>query len=157
MEDGADGAGDFEVVVEGRGCVDEDIGAGLNPVGVTEYFGELYDANYRDAAQHDRPDRVIFVEGAQITLHAHIVEYPLGYHDALLDVVGIGAEWKPDCVIVLTSSTATIFPSSWWNWPESQTIADSRPCDTGGLRRSHPRENSMKGSGRTFTRRNTAS
>src|SRR5829696_3567131 len=86
----------------------EDIEAGLNPVGVTAYFGELYDANYRDARQHDRPDRTIFIEGAQITLHAHIVEYPEEYHDALRDVCAIGDHWKPDCTIVLTSSSDTI-------------------------------------------------
>jgi hypothetical protein len=51
-----------------------DIEAGRNPVGVTMYFGELYDANYRDAATHDHPDRVIFFEGARITLEAHIAE-----------------------------------------------------------------------------------
>ena len=39
-----------------------DIEAGVNAVGVTAYFGELYDANYRDAAEHDRPDRVIFLD-----------------------------------------------------------------------------------------------
>jgi energy-coupling factor transporter ATP-binding protein EcfA2 len=53
-----------------------DIEAGRNPVGVTAYFGHVYDANYRDAAEHDRPDRVIFFEGARITLEAHVAEYP---------------------------------------------------------------------------------
>ncbi|HEX2722348.1 MAG TPA: hypothetical protein VHM24_05480 [Gemmatimonadaceae bacterium] len=86
----------------------EDIEAGLNPVGVTAYFGELYAANYRDADQHDRPDRVIFIEGAQITLDAHIVEYPVEYHAALREVVRMGAAWKPNCIIVLTSSSDTI-------------------------------------------------
>ena len=47
-----------------------------NPVGVTAYFGWLYDANYRDAAAHDGPGKVIFFEGARITLEAHIAEYP---------------------------------------------------------------------------------
>ena len=54
----------------------EDIDAGRNPVGVTAYFGRLYDANYRDAARNDGPDKVIFFEGARITLEAHIAEYP---------------------------------------------------------------------------------
>ena len=85
-----------------------DIEAGLNPVGVTAYFGELYDANYRDAAEHDRPDRVIFIEGARITLEAHIVEYPEESHTALHDVLVIGNHWEPDCTIVLTSSSDTI-------------------------------------------------
>lgn len=86
----------------------EDIEAGLNPVGVTAYFGELYDANYRDAAQHDKPGRVIFIEGAQITLDAHIVEYPEEFHAGLREAVKIGDDWNPDCVIVLTSSSDTI-------------------------------------------------
>jgi len=85
-----------------------DIEAGLNPVGVTAYFGELYDANYRDARERDRPDRVIFIEGARITLEAHIVEYPEESHDRLREVLAIGDGWNPDCVIVLTSSTDTI-------------------------------------------------
>jgi len=85
-----------------------DIEAGLNPVGVTAYFGELYDANYRDAAQHDSPGRVIFVEGARITLEAHIVEYPPESHSRLRDVLAIGDNWEPDCTIVLTSSSDTI-------------------------------------------------
>ena len=54
----------------------EDIAAGVNAVGVTEYFARLYDANYRDAALHDGPHRVIFFEGARITLEAHMAEYP---------------------------------------------------------------------------------
>ena len=86
----------------------QDIEAGLNPVGVTAYFGELYDANYRDAEQHDQPDRVIFIEGAQITLAAHIVEYPEEFHPALHDAVSIGDRWTPDRTIVLTSSSDTI-------------------------------------------------
>ena len=85
-----------------------DIEAGLNPVGVTAYFGELYDANYRDAAEHDRPDRVIFIEGARITLEAHIVEYPEESHARLHEVLAIGDHWEPDCTIVLTSSSDTI-------------------------------------------------
>ena len=54
----------------------EDIEAGRNAVAVTEYFARLYDANYRDAADHDRAGRVIFFEGARITLEAHLAEYP---------------------------------------------------------------------------------
>lgn len=38
----------------------QDIEAGRNPVGVTTYFARLYDANYRDAAAHDAPHKVIF-------------------------------------------------------------------------------------------------
>jgi len=86
----------------------EDIEAGRNPVGVTRYFADLYDANYRDAATHDGPDKVILFEGARITLEAHIAEYPAQYHAALRDVVSIGDAWHPDRVIVLTSSTDTI-------------------------------------------------
>ena len=85
-----------------------DIEAGKNPVGVTAYFGWLYDANYRDAAEHDRPDRVIFFEGAKITLEAHIAEYPPSCHDDLRKALPIGDGWNPDRVIVLTSSTDTI-------------------------------------------------
>lgn len=85
-----------------------DIENGVNAVGVTEYFGELYEANYRDAAEHDRPDRVIFIEGARITLEAHIVEYPEEHHEALHRTIHIGDNWNPDRTIVLTSSTDTI-------------------------------------------------
>lgn len=85
-----------------------DIEAGRNPVGVTAYFGWLYDANYRDAARHDRADKVIFFEGARITLEAHIAEYPREYHGELRKVLSIGDRWNPDRVIVLTSSTDTI-------------------------------------------------
>ena len=86
----------------------EDIAAGRNAVGVTKYFANLYDANYRDAADHDGPGRVIFFEGARITLEAHIAEYPEEVHDALRGVLSIGDAWNPDRVIVLTSSTDTI-------------------------------------------------
>jgi len=86
----------------------EDIAAGRNPVGVTAYFARLYDANYRAAAETDRPGRVIFIEGARITLEAHIAEYPAEYHDDLRRVAAIGDWWNPDVTIVLTSSTATI-------------------------------------------------
>ena len=86
----------------------EDIAAGRNAVGVTEYFARIYDANYRDAAEHDRPDRVIFFEGARITLEAHMAEYPPEEHTALRKVLTIGDAWHPDRVIVLTSSTDTI-------------------------------------------------
>jgi deoxyadenosine/deoxycytidine kinase len=85
-----------------------DIEAGRNPVGVTAYFGELYDANYRDAATHDGPGKVIFFEGARITLEAHIPEYPAAVHDELRKVLAIGDAWNPDVFIVLTSSTDTI-------------------------------------------------
>jgi nicotinamide riboside kinase len=86
----------------------EDIAAGRNPVGVTEYFARVYDANYRDTADHDGPDKVIFFEGARITLEAHIAEYPPEYRAALLEVAAIGDAWRPDKVIVLTSSSDTI-------------------------------------------------
>jgi deoxyadenosine/deoxycytidine kinase len=85
-----------------------DIEAGLNPVGVTEYFARLYDANYRHAATHDGPDVVVLIEGAQITLEAHIAEYPDAVHAALREVVALGESWSPDRTIVLTSSTQTI-------------------------------------------------
>jgi len=86
----------------------EDIEAGRNPIGVTAYFAWLYDANYRDAAAHDAPDKVIFFEGARITLEAHIPEYPAQYHDELRKVLAVGDAWAPDRTIVLTSSTDTI-------------------------------------------------
>ena len=86
----------------------EDIAEGRNPVGVTAYFGRLYDANYRDAAENDRAGKVIFFEGARITLEAHIAEYPAEYHAELRRTLAIGDTWNPDRVIVLTSSTATI-------------------------------------------------
>ena len=86
----------------------EDIEAGRNAVAVTEYFARLYDANYRDAADHDRAGRVIFFEGARITLEAHLAEYPEEYHAELRRVLSIGDAWNPDRVIVLTSSTDTI-------------------------------------------------
>src|SRR5215203_5204477 len=86
----------------------EDIAAGVNAVGVTEYFARLYDANYRDAAGHDSPDKVIFFEGARITLEAHMAEYAPEDHAALREVLAIGDPWNPDKVIVLTSSTGTI-------------------------------------------------
>ena len=86
----------------------EDIANGVNAVGVTEYFGRLYDANYKDAARHDGAGRVIFFEGAKITLEAHIAEYPPQTHADLQRVIAIGDGWNPDRVIVLTSSTGTI-------------------------------------------------
>jgi deoxyadenosine/deoxycytidine kinase len=86
----------------------EDIEAGRNAVGVTAYFACVYDANYRDAADHDRPGRVIFFEGARITLEAHIAEYPPETHAALRNVLRVGDGWNPDRVIVLTSSTDTV-------------------------------------------------
>jgi deoxyadenosine/deoxycytidine kinase len=86
----------------------EDIEAGQNPVGVTRYFADLYDANYRDAAKHDGPDRIIMFEGARITLEAHMAEYPREHHAALREVLAIGDAWNPDRTIVLTSSTDTI-------------------------------------------------
>ena len=86
----------------------EDIDAGRNPVGVTAYFGRVYDANYRDAADHDRPGKVIFFEGARITLEAHIAEYPREQHHELRKVLAIGDSWNPDRIIVLTSNTDTI-------------------------------------------------
>jgi deoxyadenosine/deoxycytidine kinase len=86
----------------------EDIAAGRNAVGVTEYFARIYDANYRDAAEHDRPERVIFFEGARITLEAHFAEYPQEQHEELRKVLAMADGWKPDRVIVLTSSSDTI-------------------------------------------------
>jgi deoxyadenosine/deoxycytidine kinase len=86
----------------------EDIDNGRNAVGVTAYFAWLYDANYRDAADHDRPGRVIFFEGARITLEAHFAEYPPESHAELQEVLAIGDGWNPEKVIVLTSSTDTV-------------------------------------------------
>ena len=86
----------------------EDIMLGENPVGVTAYFAHLYDANYRDAQDHDTTGRVIFFEGARITLEAHMAEYPEQYHEELRKTLSIGDSWNPDRTIVLTSSSATI-------------------------------------------------
>jgi deoxyadenosine/deoxycytidine kinase len=86
----------------------EDIAAGRNAVGVTEYFARLYDANYRDAAAHDAPNKVIFFEGARITLEAHMAEYPPESHAGIRAVLAIGDRWNPDRTIVLTSSADTI-------------------------------------------------
>jgi len=86
----------------------EDIAAGRNAVGVTEYFARIYDANYRDAADHDSPGRVLFFEGARITLEAHMAEYPKEDHAELRKVLAIGDTWEPERVIVLTSSIDTI-------------------------------------------------
>ena len=86
----------------------EDIANGRNAAGVTEYFARLYDANYRDAADHDAPEKVIFFEGARITLEAHMAEYPPETHSAIRDVLAIGDRWNPDRVIVLTSGSDTI-------------------------------------------------
>ncbi len=85
-----------------------DIAAGRNAVAVTEYFARIYDANYRDAEDHDRPGRVLFFEGARITLEAHMAEYPAEEHEALSKVLAIGDRWQPDRVIVLTSSIDTV-------------------------------------------------
>jgi deoxyadenosine/deoxycytidine kinase len=98
----------------------EDIDAGRNPVGVTAYFAALYDANYRDAAAHDGPGKVIFLEGARITLEAHIAEYPAEYHAELRHVASIGEAWNPDRVIVLTSHSDTI---------EKHILRRSRPYE----------------------------
>ncbi len=86
----------------------QDIAAGENAVGVTEYFARVYDANYQDAAGNDRDGKVIFFEGARITLEAHIAEYAPHHHAALLGVLTIGDAWNPDRVIVLTSSSGTV-------------------------------------------------
>ena len=85
-----------------------DIELGRNAVGVTAYFADLYEANYADAASHDAPGKVIFIEGAQITLEAHIAEYPVEEHGRLLEIVRRASRWNPDRTIVLTSSSDTI-------------------------------------------------
>ncbi len=85
-----------------------DIEAGRNAVGVTAYFAAIYNANYRDGATHDAPGKVIFFEGARITLEAHIVEYPRAHHAELHKVLAMADGWNPDRIIVLTSSTDTI-------------------------------------------------
>ena len=86
----------------------EDIAHGRNPVGVTEYFARLYDVNYADCAANDGPGKVIFFEGARITLEAHMAEYPADSHAGIRQVLTIGDRWRFDRVIVLTSSTATV-------------------------------------------------
>lgn len=85
-----------------------DIEEGRNPIGVTAYFAWLYDANYRDASAHDGGGKVIFFEGARITLDAHIAEYPPECHVELRKVAAVGDAWNPDRILVLTSSTDTI-------------------------------------------------
>ena len=42
------------------------------------------------------PGKVIFFEGARITLEAHIAEYPAQYHAELRKVLAIGDAWNPD-------------------------------------------------------------
>ena len=86
----------------------EDIAEGRNPVGVTEYFARLYDVNYSDCASNDGPGKVIFFEGARITLEAHMAEYPPESHSGIRQVLAIGDRWRFDRVIVLTSSSATV-------------------------------------------------
>ena len=98
--EGEGGVWDPEVLV--------DIENGVNAVGVTRYFAELYDANYRDALDHDSPDRIIFFEGSRLTLEAHIAEYPAGDHAALRELLSIGDAWNPDRTIVLTSHANTV-------------------------------------------------
>jgi len=73
----------------------EDIAHGRNPVGVTEYFAALYDANYRDAEAHDAPGKVIFFEGARITLEAHMAEYAAERQAALRRVVSMPSSRLP--------------------------------------------------------------
>jgi deoxyadenosine/deoxycytidine kinase len=51
---------------------------------------------------------VIFLEGARITLEAHMAEYPDTPRDELLNAVSIGDSWRPDRVIVLTSTVDTV-------------------------------------------------
>ena len=51
---------------------------------------------------------MIFIEGAQITLEAHIPEYPEHHHESLREVVVKGDHWNPDRLVILTSSTDTI-------------------------------------------------
>jgi deoxyadenosine/deoxycytidine kinase len=75
---------------------------------VTTYFALLYGTIIAETGYHDRPDRVIFFEGAKITLEAHMAEYPVECHPELRKVLTIGDAWKPDKVIVLTSGLDTI-------------------------------------------------
>ena len=98
--EGEGGVWDPEVLV--------DIENGVNSVGVTRYFAELYDANYRDGTDNDGPGKVIFFEGARITLEAHMAEYPAACQDSLRRVLTMGDHWAFDRVIVLTSSSATV-------------------------------------------------
>ena len=50
----------------------EDIAAGRNAVGVTEYFARIYDANYRDAEDHDSTGtRVVLRRGPHHARGAH--------------------------------------------------------------------------------------
>src|SRR3954464_8609156 len=78
----------------------QDIEAGRNAVGVTEYFARLYDANHLGAAAHDAPGKVIFFEGARITLEAHIAEYPSAVHNELRKVLALADRWHPEYAIV---------------------------------------------------------
>ena len=85
----------------------EDNAEGRNAVGVTEYFAALYDANYRDGLANDGDGKVIFFEGARITLEAHMVEYPAECHDALRRVLTMRERWRFDRIIVLTTADST--------------------------------------------------
>ena len=77
--------------------------------GLYEYqIAATMEGVYLDAAGHDGPGKVIFFEGARITLEAHIAEYPPECHAELRKVAAVGDNWNPDKVIVLTSSTDTI-------------------------------------------------
>src|SRR5262245_59727344 len=86
----------------------EDIMNEENPVGVTAYFVALYDANYRDAEEGDRPGKVIFFEGARITLAAHTAVVPAAYHEYLRTTLSVCNYWSPDRTTDITTTTATM-------------------------------------------------
>ena len=69
----------------------EDIAAGRNAVGVTAYFGRAVRRELPRRREHDHPGKVIFFEGARITLEAHMAEYPAADH--LASDAGAG-DWR---------------------------------------------------------------
>ena len=73
----------------------EDIEAGRNPVGVTAYFARALRRQLPRRGRQRRPGKVIFFEGARITLEAHMAEYPAECHAALREVLSIGDAGVP--------------------------------------------------------------
>ena len=87
----------------------EDIAAGRNAVGVTEYFARIYDANYRDAAEHDRPgSRHLFRRRPHHARGAHGRVSRRRSSGAAARCCRSATGGIPERIIVLTSSVDTI-------------------------------------------------